>query len=157
MRLPRVQFTVRSMMVLIALVALGLVLAEEFQDGIPPRFVVCGIPKRVGWLRPGMTWEQTREILGLEQTWLTGGTGGRPAHCWGDGHYMHLVYDVRPTKIVVRGARAGGGSPTTVKVLQSTATIELVFDPHLPSGNKRLVGASFSIDSTTIAEMRGSR
>ena len=57
MRLPRVRLTVRSMMVLIAVVALGLVLvlAEEFQDGIPPRFVVRGIPKRIARLRPGMT------------------------------------------------------------------------------------------------------
>ena len=55
MRLPRLRVTARLMMVLVAVVALGVAIAEEFQEGIPPRFVVRGIPKRIDRLRTGMT------------------------------------------------------------------------------------------------------
>jgi hypothetical protein len=33
-----------------------------------------------------MTWEQTREILGLEQSWLLGGTGAYFGGGDGNGH-----------------------------------------------------------------------
>ncbi len=77
MGLPLVRFTVRRLMFLVAAIAVGLALLGEFGEGLPPRFVVRGIPARIARLRPGMTWEQTHEILGLEQTWLTGGTGAQ--------------------------------------------------------------------------------
>ena len=77
MCLPRARFTLRSMMVFVAVVALGLAVVEEFQDGLPPRFVLRDIPRRIARLRPGMTSEQAHEILGLERTWLLGGIGAR--------------------------------------------------------------------------------
>jgi hypothetical protein len=152
------------MMILIAIVALGLGLAEEFQDGIPPRFVVCGIPKRIARLRPGMTWEQTREILGLEQSWLTGGTGARFGGAHGFLNSMHEAYFVRPPRIVVRMGQMRGSDPAPMKVLDSTAKIQLRFHRDVRSGGldwrqdkaTRLVWASFSSDSTKIAEMPGS-
>jgi hypothetical protein len=140
-------------MILIAVSALGLAIAAELQEGSPPRFVVRGIPKRIARLRPGMTWEETREILGLEQTWLTGGTGARFAYGERSGHYMHEVYYVRPPRVVVQMAQVGASSPTPVKVLHRTAMIQLGFGMDYPSRNKRLVRASFSSDSMTIAEM----
>jgi hypothetical protein len=77
MRLPRGRFTLRSMMVLVAVVALGLAVVEEFQDGLPPQFVVRGIPRRIARIRPGMTLAHAHEILGLERPWLLGGIGAR--------------------------------------------------------------------------------
>jgi hypothetical protein len=65
MRLPRVRLTVQGMLRLMAVIAVALFVAREFWDGLPPRFVVNGIPGRIEQLRPGMTWEQTRNILGL--------------------------------------------------------------------------------------------
>jgi hypothetical protein len=156
MRLRRVRVTVRVMMVLVAVAALGLAIAEEFQEGSPPRFVVRGIPSRIVRLRPGMTWEQTRDILGIGQSWLTGGTGARFGHGEGSGYYLHEVYYVRPPRAVVETAQMGGSSPTPVKVLRSAAMIQLGFGLDFPSRNKRLVRASFSSDSKTIAEMPGS-
>jgi hypothetical protein len=161
MRLPRVRVTVRLMMVLIAVVALGLAIGEEFQEGIPPRFVVRGMPKRIDRLRAGMSWEQTREILGLEETWLTGGTSAHFSNGGGNGRSMYEVYYVRPPRIVVRKARVGGGNPAPVQVLQSTATVQLWFSTEFQSTmedwrrdkSTRLARASFSSDSTTIAEM----
>jgi hypothetical protein len=78
MRLPRVRLTVRSMMVFIAVVALGLVVAEEFQDGLPPRFVVRGIPKRIARLRPGVTdaaLAQLSRLTGLQELAFGGEAG----------------------------------------------------------------------------------
>jgi len=153
------------MMGLVAIIALGLVVAEEFQGGLPPRFVVRGIPRRIERLRPGMSWKQTREILGLEQSWLTGGTGARFEGGEGYREYMHEVYDVRPPRVVVRIGRVRGGNPAPIKVYDSTATIQLRFHRDVRSGGlnwrqdkaTRLVWASFSSDSTTIAEMPGSQ
>ena len=122
----------------------------------------CGaFRRRIERLRPGMTWEQTQKTLGLEQSWLTGGTGARAAPSDGNGHYQHLVYDVRPPRIGVRMARVGGGNPAPVKILQPTAMIQLWFRTDFRSGAfnwrqdqaTRLVRASFSRDSITIAEM----
>jgi hypothetical protein len=153
MRPLRVRVTVRAMMVLVAVVALGLAIAEEFQDGSPPRFVLRGIPGRIARLRPGMTPEQTRAILGLEQTWLTGGTSARFAHFIGNARSKHEVYYVRPPTAVVRTVQMGGSSPTHVTVLESTAMIQLVFRMDFAPGTQRLVSASFRSGSTTVAEM----
>ena len=48
-----------------------------------------------------MTWEQTHEILGLEQTWLTGGTGAQFGGGDGSGRNMLEGYLVRPERVVV--------------------------------------------------------
>ena len=45
--------------------------------GAPPRFAIQGVPDRVNRLRPGMTREQASAILGLERSWLLGGTAPR--------------------------------------------------------------------------------
>jgi hypothetical protein len=164
MGLPRVRFRVRWLMLLVAAVAVGLALVGEFGEGLPPRFVVRGIPARIARLRPGMTWEQTHEILGLERTWLMGGTGAQFGGGDGNGHYMVEGYLVRPVRAVVVMARVGGGNPAPVKTFQSAATVKVLFRTDAWSGTRswrwekstRLVRASFCNDSTTIAVMPGS-
>jgi hypothetical protein len=118
-------------MVFVAVVTLGLAVVEEFQDGLPPRFVVRGIPRRIARLRRGMTPEQAHEILNLERPWLLGGIGARK-----DGILnLGLINEIYS---------AGG------------ARIVLVFDEER-SGKLRLVRATVSSGSTTIAEMPESR
>ena len=164
MRLPHVRFTVRRLMLLVAAIAVGLVFLGEFGEGLPPRFVVRGIPARIARLRPGMTWEQTHEILGLEKTWLMGGTGAKFGGGEGNGHYMVEGYLVRPVRVVVVMARVGGGNPAPVKTFESAATVNVWFRTDNWSGGRswrrnkstRLLRASFSSDSTTIAVMPGS-
>jgi hypothetical protein len=94
MRVPGMQVTLRATMISVAVVALGLAIAEEFRDGTPPGFVIRSIPKRIAQLRSGTTPEQAYEILGLKQTWLLGGTG--PSRWYGIGrlgriHEHHSV------------------------------------------------------------------
>jgi hypothetical protein len=164
MGLPRVRFRVRWLILLVAAIAVGLALLGEFGEGLPPRFVVRGIPARIARLRTGMTWEQTHEILGLEKTWLMGGTGAQFGGGEGNGHYQVENYLVRPVRVVVVMARVGGGNPAPVKTFQSAATIQLSFLTEAWSGTRnwqqdkstRLVRASFRSASTTIAVMPGS-
>jgi hypothetical protein len=166
MGLLHVRFSVRRLMLLVAAIAVGLALLGEFWEGLPPRFVVRGIPARIARLRPGMTWEQTREILGLEQSWLVGGTGAYFGGGEGNGHGMLEAYWVRPPRTVVVMSRVGGGDPAPVKTFRSTAILKLWFrirtDPSSGTRNwrrdesTRLVRASFDGDSTTIAVMPGS-
>jgi hypothetical protein len=152
-------------MLLVAAIALGLALLGEFGEGLPPRFVVRGIPARIARLRPGMTWEQTREILGLEQSWLVGGTGAYFGGGEGNGYDMLEAYWVRPPRTVVVMSRVEGGDPAPVKTFRSAATLKLWFRTDAQSGTRswrrdestRLVRAYFSSDSTTIAEMPGSQ
>ena len=115
---PRVRFRVRWLMLLVAAIAVGLALLGEFGEGLPPRFVVRGIPARIARLRPGMTWEQTREILGLEQSWLVGGTGAHFGGGVGNGHSMLEAYWVRPPRAVVVMARVAGGDPAPVRTFE---------------------------------------
>jgi hypothetical protein len=165
MPIPRLRVTVQSMVVAVAAIALGLFVVQEFWDGLPPRSVVRGIPGRIDRLRPGMSWEQAREVLGLEKSWIWRGTGARFAIGEGNGHYMHEVYHVRPPRIVVRIAQVGGGNPAPVRFYQSTAVIQVWFRTDIWSGmqnwrrdkSTRLVRATFSCDSSTIAEMPRSR
>ena len=147
------------MMVAVAIVALGLFIAQEFQDGLPPRFVVRGIPDRIHRLRPGMTWAQTHEALGLEKSWLRGGTSARFSGGAGKLNYRSEAYLVRPPRKVVRIARVGGGAPGPVTVWQSTAVIQVWFSTDYRSGSNwrqdkstRLTRASYFSDFTTIAE-----
>ena len=164
MGLPLVRFTVRRLMFLVAAIAVGLALLGEFGEGLPPRFVVRGIPARIARLRPGMTWEQTHEILGLEQTWLTGGTGAQFGGGDGNGRNILEGYLVRPVRVVVVMARVGGVNPAPVKTFQSAATVQVWFRTDIHSGGRtwrqdkstRLIRASFCSDSTTIAVMPGS-
>jgi hypothetical protein len=120
------------MMVLVAVVALGLAVVEEFQDGLPPRFVLRGIPGRIARLRPGMTPAEAYETLGIRRPWLLGGMGASSVgevlgH--GNGRYEH--YSVGASRIFLLFLRR-------------------------PSGEDRLVDAAVSSGSTTIAEMPGS-
>ncbi len=166
MGLLHVRFSVRRLMLLVAAIAVGLALLGEFWEGLPPRFVVRGIPARIARLRPGMTWEQTREILGLEKSWLVGGTGAYFGG--GDGYggqYMLVAYWVRPPRAVVVMGRDRGGDPPPVKTFRSTLILKLCFRGDAGAGahnwrsdkSTRLVRAAFCDDSTTIAEMPGSQ
>jgi hypothetical protein len=68
MKLPR--FTVRNLMFITTIFAVGLFVAQEFWEGMPPRSVVRGIPARIARLEPGMTFRQVHDILGLEKSLL---------------------------------------------------------------------------------------
>lgn len=159
MRLPRVRFTVRRMMIGVAVVALGLAIAEEFQDGIPPRFVVRRIPGRIAQLRPGMTKAQTHEVLGLNRPWIWGGLGATPGCDWSMAMTSYFSYYVGKSRVVVWQDRQSGVRRGTL----STRVIELRFRQTPPSSlfnedlSDPLVGASFRADGRTIAEMPGSR
>jgi hypothetical protein len=120
------------MMVFVAVVALGLAVVEEFQDGLPPRFVVRGIPRRIARLRPGMTPEWARELLGLERPWLLGGISAS---------WKHGILNLG----LINELYIGGG-----------ARIVPVFSEDR-SGKLRLVRATVSSGFTTIAEMPQSR
>lgn len=163
MRMPRVRISVRGMICLVAVVSVALFGAREFRDGLPPRFIVDGIPKRIERLQPGMNREQTRDILGLETSWLRGGTDARFHMGMGGAHRIHETYYVRPTRPVVVRASVGGGPIEPVTILRSKAMIQLVFATDPESGpfrerhSDKLVRASFSSDARTIAEMPGSR
>ena len=61
MKLPRC--TVRKLMLITAMIAVGLFVAQESWEGIPPRSVVQGIPARIARLKPGMT---ARQVHGNE-------------------------------------------------------------------------------------------
>jgi hypothetical protein len=126
MRLPRARFTLRSMMVFVAVVALGLAVIEEFQDGLPPRFVLRGIPGRFARLRPGMTPAEAHETLGIMRPWLLGGMGASgPAVANGTVHARHEsihtrheYYDVHAVKIVL----VLSGSPSgEIGLIRATA------------------------------------
>jgi hypothetical protein len=73
MRNPQVGLSVRVMMAAVAVVALGLWLYQECQDGLPPRFVARRVPGRMMLLRPGMEYDRARETLGFDRHWLVGG------------------------------------------------------------------------------------
>jgi len=154
----RVRWTVRGLIVAVAVLALGLAVAQEFGDGLPPRFVLRGIPGRVSQLRPGMSREQTFEILGVGRSWLRGGTGARFQFAFGSGGYSYESLVVRQGRAVVRKPRQGERSGT--RIVQSSAWIHLRFrfEPGaLPFGSqrdsRRLESASFAIDGRTVAEM----
>ena len=66
MRFPG--FTIRRLMLLTAVLALGCFVASEFRDGLPPRFVIRGLKGRIERLEPGMNHEQVDEILGLNRS-----------------------------------------------------------------------------------------
>jgi hypothetical protein len=155
MRLPRVRFTVRRLMLLVAVIAVGLVLVREFGEGCPPRYVLCGIPGRFAQLRSGMTRRQAHEILGLKKSWIRGGLGG--TYCgverWGWMEFEEIY--VRAPRVV---AIKNEGGPS--RVLTSSGMIRLEYhrDPRSTSlsandESSRLARASFSVDGQTIAEM----
>ncbi len=162
MKLPR--FTVRNLMFITAIFAVGLFVAQEFWEGIPPRSVVQGIPARIARLEPGMTFEQVHDILGLEKSWLMGGTDAKILLAQENGPIYHLVCYVRPASRVT-GTPNVKGITTSLGVYRSHAMIEIWFDlvasPRQDGGRKlraiRLNRVSFSCDGETIAEMPDGR
>lgn len=161
MRIPRMRFTVRRGMVLVALAALGLFLWEEFRDGWPPRAVIRGMPARMARLRPGMDEKEVAEILGLERSWLLGGTGARFYMGPRSGMTRYDTYLIRPWRSETIPA---GGSPSSPRILSSPAVIHLDYDIEdakagpVEAGTRRpktarLARATFKDGSTTIAEM----
>lgn len=154
MRPPRFRFTVRPMMVVVAFIALALVVAQEFRDGFPPRFVVRGIPARIGRLRSGMTPQQADEVLGLRKSWLLGGLGARPVGGWGNGRSRGMGYEVRPSRLVYEPASVGGGPVQATGFYRSTAMIQLVFASGFrEKAPARLISATYSNDGRVLAEM----
>jgi hypothetical protein len=138
------------MIALVAVSALGLFLAREFEEGMPPRFVVRGIPARIGRLRPGMSRAEVREILGVDTSWFWGGTGAKFAIGHGGAHWSSETYLVRPER--------GLGQlvdPAELIQLQFTRDPARVYGERLDltPDSDRLVGASFSVHRRTIAEM----
>ncbi len=152
MRLPHARFTVRGIIVLVAVAAVGLFLQREFGEGMPPRFVVRGIPARIERLRPGMSRAEVREILGIDRSWIRGGTGATLGIAQGGAHHSIETYLVRSERGIVQ-------------LVDPAELIQLQFacDPsrlsrsrelsHLTTEADRLVSASFSVHRRTIAEM----
>ena len=163
MKLPR--FTVRNLMFLTAILAVGFFVAREFWEGMPPRSVVRGIPARIARLKPGMTFWQVHDILGLETSWFKGGTDAKCLLAQEDGSVYHLVYFVRPASRVAGGTPHVKGITTSLGVYRSQAMIEIWFDlvpsPRRDGGRRlratRLTRVSFSSDGETIAEMPDGR
>jgi hypothetical protein len=151
-------------MVLTAIFAVGLVLAQEFGEGMPPRAVVRGIPARIARLEPGMTFRQVHEILGLEQSWFKGGTDAKCLLAEENGPRYHAVYFVRPA-CRVAGPPNVKGIPTSLGVYRSHAMIEIWFDlvasPRRDGGRQlratRLTRVCFTSDGETIAEIPDGR
>jgi hypothetical protein len=158
MRLPRVRLTVRWMLALVAVIAVAIYVTIEVWDGLPPRFVVDGIPARIERLRKGMTRQDTEDILGIGKPWYRGGTDARLASGFVSGHIIYESYNVRPLRFPPGSTRPGpGGRPKPA--WQTSALIEVRFDvggslPHTPP---KLVYASFSNNARMIAEMPRSR
>jgi hypothetical protein len=162
MKFPRL--TTRNLMFITAVFAVGLFVAQETWEGMPPRSVVQGIPARIAQLEPGMSYLEVHEILGLAKSWSGGGTDAK--HFVGEdyGSFDHTIYTVGPVYLVP-GKPNLKGFATSRGVSRSHAMIELWFDlvpsPKLDGGRKlrasRLTRASFSIDDVTIAEMPAGR
>lgn len=157
-RLPRVRFTVRRMIVLVAFVASGFGIAREFGEGVPPRFVLRGIPDRIARLRPGMTRGQTREILGLGKSWIWGGTSATSGKANKMAQAWHETFYVRPLKMVGVD-HYQEGHLSKIQEFRSAGAIHLRFrcvpgaSPLGWSESDKLSYASFYIDGRTIAEM----
>jgi hypothetical protein len=148
MRLPRVRFTVRRLMLLVAVIAVSLVLVGEFGEVCPPRYVLRGIPGRLAQLRSGMTRRQAHEILGLKKSWIRGGLGATywGVERWGSSEYEE-IYVRAPTVVAIKNE----GGPS--RVLTSSGMIRLVYhrDPRstprsADDESSRLARASFSGD-----------
>ena len=137
MRFPRFRFTIRRMMIFTAMVALGLVAEREFSDGSPPRFVVQGVPARINRLRPGMTREQVEVILGLERSWIWGGTSAAFQRRVRDGYYMMEEYPPRSPWLIRLGFTIEEGASGPM------------------NKNDRLIGASFLHNRRVVAKMPG--
>lgn len=158
----RIRLTLRRITLLVALVAVGLFAWVEFRDGIPPRFVLNGVPARVARLRPGMSYQETKEILGLETSWLGGGTSAWTYYGSGDRKRMEWVYALRQEQLTAAAAaRMKARSPGLVPHVEPTARIHLGFVMDLredepdwrQSPSTRLASARFVADGRVVAEM----
>jgi hypothetical protein len=147
------------MTVLVLAIAVALGIAREFRNGVPPEFVVRGIPARIARLRPGMTRAEVREILGLDKSWVWGGTDARFDGGEGNGRGFIEVYVLGPKRFVYVISKVDG--KTVVPWYKPKACIEIGFahdrrDPS-PGGSERdrLGWAKFHSDSGLNAEMPG--
>lgn len=153
----RVRMTLRRSMVVTALVALGLFLCEEFRDGSPPRFVVRSIPDRIARLRPGMTYEEAEQMLGLEKSWLRGGISGREPMVLMDGCFVFGTYPIGSGPAVT--TTAAGTAPSLIawspmEIQLSFTTNAAINEDWKRSETTRLYEASFRVDGEVVAEMR---
>lgn len=154
MRWTRPRFTVRRALILVAAVAVALsVIREEFGDGLPPRWIIRDLPRRVERLRPGMTREQVKDVLGLDRSWLLGGLGpSGEVHCLGNSYARKEFHKIRD-----RGSFQflGEGRPRPVSSLE----LNLVFrsDPKTQAWNNVefpfLDWAEFLSNGRQVAEM----
>lgn len=161
MKFRRPRLTVRRSMIGIAVLALALATYVEFKDGLPPRSVLAAIPARIERLEPGMSFQQTSDILGLEKSWIRGGLDAQHFMGEGNGHSQYETYLLRPWRRVTITGSVAGGPPESVEIVQSDAMIHLAFRTDIRAGwrgwktdpGTRLVRASFSRDRMVLAEM----
>lgn len=156
----RVRLRLRHAMVLVAVVAIGLFAWEEFRDGFPPRFVVRGIPARIARVKPGMSYQQTMDILGLETSWLQGGSDAWKYYGSGNERLIVWVYNVgpepTPTPTSPGKSKPKGWLFARRPILQIQVQFDL--DQDNPSRNwrqlktTRLAWARFVADDKIIAE-----
>ncbi len=147
----RPRFTVRRLALLIALIAIGLMLYHELNEGLPPRSVIHGIPARIARLKPGMTRQETMEILGLGKPWYRGGISSYFSECSGGGELINESWFVG-----VQRSFSGKWWPGS----RERGLLILNFHLNQDEGfsNDRyqsapLTSASFSLDDRLIAEM----
>lgn len=163
-RIPRPSLSLRRAMVLAAGLAAAIAAYRVFRDGLPPRSVVRAIPARIERLRPGMSREEARDVLGIGRPWYRGGTGAESRTCEGNGRSMHVTYYIRPLRRLTVSGTAADGSPVETDVSTSTASIQLLLSTRVDGfadwrhdPETRLTGATFSGDLKNLAEMPGSR
>ncbi|WP_165070550.1 hypothetical protein [Paludisphaera rhizosphaerae] len=152
----RVRITLRRSMALVALAALSLFAYEEFQDGVPPRFIVRSIPDRFARLRPDMTYEQVEEILGLEKSWLRGGLSASNWIGIGNGPFLFASYQIglqQPTTPPGMGAGPVLANGTRLSIDLSFISNAKAGEDWRRSKSTRLINAGFRVDGKLVAHM----
>jgi hypothetical protein len=148
------RFSIRGMILLVAIIAVGCFIAQEFQDGLPPRFILRRIPGRIEQLRPGMTRQQTYDLLGLKKSWIRGGIGATFGLTQGGANRTHETFYLRPNRPFVLNHGSG-----KITILRSAGMITLRFHdspgstPDREDKSAKLERAAFSVDGHIVAEM----
>ena len=159
MRLPRVRFGVRAMLVLVAACALAMLVYREVKDGLPPRFVIRSVPGRIARLRPGMRRAEVREILGVGCPWHRGGTGASMRNAFGAWPALIEDYRMRPRGFAAESSAPFGMGPLaagTIRLHFRSEKAWIAGKDGLGRQDDRLVGARYADDAGAVAEMSGS-
>ncbi len=150
----RLRLSVRALLGLVAVLTLSLFLHGELKDGMPPRFVLRGIPARMARLKEGMSRAEAHRILGFDRPWYRGGIGPVRFSTEMLGILTRETADLRPARpapspppeTIVQGSLSWRDRTWTDPPLTSTA-INLDFDLD------RLLSAAFRDESGRVTYM----